>query len=52
MNRTLMVIILVALVIAILAGVFVVMQFLPSGGQGLGDIFGVPSGASPPPLPE
>ena len=47
-----MAIILIALVIAILVGIFVLIQFLPTGTEGLGDVFSLPSGSSPPPLPE
>jgi len=53
MHKTLTIIIVVALVLAVVAAIFVLVSLLmPSGGAGLGDVFGLPSGASPPTFPE
>lgn len=53
MNRTLTIIIAVALLLAVFAAIIAFAYFItPSGEVGLGDVFGLPSGASPPTLPE
>jgi preprotein translocase subunit SecG len=51
MNKKLTIIIIIVILIAVLLFVlFVLPSLLPSGG--MGNIFGTPSGESPPPFPE
>ena len=52
MHKTLTIIIVIALILAVIVAIFVLIPILiPSAEMGLGDVFGLPSGESPPALP-